>query len=258
MTSLHTPHRAAAFMALAAALALAGCGDGPKVASASSGAARQDQRWQGSKDVAKAIDLLNAGRPAEARKKLVTALKRQPGDRVAASLLRQIDMPPETLLGRRSFDYVATPGDSMGLLAQRFLDDPMLFYALARYNGIAAPGRLEPGRKLRIPGNVRAEPQRSERPAPRPGVKAAPPAPHEGRNAASAPRPEPKTVPRTAANPARARQLRAAGLEQLNRGAIDRAVALLQQASRLDPANALIRRDLDRSVRIQRTVRTRS
>jgi Flp pilus assembly protein TadD len=53
----------------------------------------------------------------------------------------------------------------------------------------------------------------------------------------------------------RASQLRAQGLEQLNRGAVDRAIALLQQAAQLDPNNALIKRDLDRAVRIGAAVK---
>ena len=55
-------------------------------------------------------------------------------------------------------------------------------------------------------------------------------------------------------NPARAAQLRARGLEELNRGAVSRAVALLTAASQLDPSNPTIRRDLDRAERIARTV----
>jgi hypothetical protein len=60
-----------------------------------------------------------------------------------------------------------------------------------------------------------------------------------------------------AAEPARAAQLRAAGLEQLNRGAIRKAVALLEQARRLDPNSVLIKRDLDRAIRISRAVASR-
>lgn len=43
----------------------------------------------------------------------------------------------------------------------------------------------------------------------------------------------------------------------MNRGAIVRAVSLLEEASRLDPNNALIKHDLDRAIRIRRTVQTR-
>jgi hypothetical protein len=72
---------------------------------------------------------------------------------------------------------------------------------------------------------------------------------------ASTPTPSHAAAP-PAVNPQRAAQLRAAGLEQLNRGAIHRAVALLEQASQLDPESALIRHDLDRAIRISRAVGT--
>jgi hypothetical protein len=57
-----------------------------------------------------------------------------------------------------------------------------------------------------------------------------------------------------AVDPARAAKLRERGLEALNRGAAAKAVALLSQASRLDPENALIKRDLERAEKINRAV----
>jgi len=89
-------------------------------------------------------------------------------------------------------------------------------------------------------------PQGDEAPAPRPAAQR--PAPPR----ATPPRPAPAA---TTANPMRAAQLRAQGLEQLNRGAVDRALALLQQANQLDPSNALIKRDLDRATRIGAAVK---
>lgn len=87
-------------------------------------------------------------------------------------------------------------------------------------------------------------PQEDAAPTPRQAAPARPagqPAP---------PRAAPPRPAAPAANPGRAAQLRASGLEQLNRGAVDRAIALLQQASQLDPNNALIKRDLERAIRI--------
>jgi hypothetical protein len=55
-------------------------------------------------------------------------------------------------------------------------------------------------------------------------------------------------------DPVKAARLRERGLEQLNRGSIRNAVQLLTQASRLDPDNPLIRRDLERALRISRAV----
>jgi Flp pilus assembly protein TadD len=75
--------------------------------------------------------------------------------------------------------------------------------------------------------------------------------------------PPPKVAPaapeQATANvdPKRAAQLRAAGLEQLNRGAINRAITLLKQANELDPGNTLIKRDLDRALRIARALQAK-
>jgi len=66
----------------------------------------------------------------------------------------------------------------------------------------------------------------------------------------------PQTTP--ANDPQRAARLRAQALEQMNRGAIDDAVGNLKLASELDPTNTLIRRDLDRALRIQTTVQNKS
>jgi hypothetical protein len=51
--------------------------------------------------------------------------------------------------------------------------------------------------------------------------------------------------------------LRSAGLTALNKGQVGNAVGLLAQASRFDPGNALIQRDLDRAKRLQAMVRAR-
>lgn len=80
------------------------------------------------------------------------------------------------------------------------------------------------------------------------------------RTARPAVRPAPATAPTAptpTTNPARAARLRASGLEQLNRGSIESALALLRQASQLDPGNALIQRDLERAVRISDAVRAK-
>ncbi len=95
-------------------------------------------------------------------------------------------------------------------------------------------------------------PERETAPTPTP----APRAPAATPRPAARPTPAPTPVaPPVRADAGRAAALRAQGLEQLNRGSVDRAIALLQQASRLDPGNALIQRDLDRAMRIGRAVK---
>lgn len=64
--------------------------------------------------------------------------------------------------------------------------------------------------------------------------------------------------PQPVADHARAARLRAQGLEELDRGRINRAVGLLQAAEQLDPANPLIHHDLDRALRISKAVHSRS
>jgi hypothetical protein len=113
-----------------------------------------------------------------------------------------------------------------------------MFYALARLNGIDPPAAaIEEGRVLQIPG----EPKQAQAPA-RP-VQAATITP-----------PKPQAPAR---DPARAAQLRSQALVQLNQGGVGRAVGLLQQASTLDPDNGAIKRDLDRALRLQKTVGAR-
>ncbi|MDB5662610.1 MAG: hypothetical protein JWN59_948, partial [Sphingomonas bacterium] len=139
---------------LAALLVLASCAGGPgkdrPKAAAQAG-------WSNREAIGQAIHELNGGAVKAARKRLKQLLKRQPNDTVALSLMKQIDTPPQTLLGVENFAYTTREGDTMSELAKRFLGDPMLFYALARYNEIAAPGVLPSGRTLRIPGRARRE-----------------------------------------------------------------------------------------------------
>ncbi|GLU31051.1 peptidase M23 [Trinickia caryophylli] len=47
--------------------------------------------------------------------------------------------------------YVAQPGDTLYSVAERYLRDPADWHALSRLNRVAAPRRLQPGTKLRIP-----------------------------------------------------------------------------------------------------------
>lgn len=218
---------------LAAALALgaAGCAttSGPATSSVTEPAAR-------SSSVSAAIALLYEGRAEEARKVLAKVLEKDPTDRRAKDLLQQIDTQPETLLGQESFRYRVRSGDTLSSLAQQHLGDPTRFYALARYNDLTLPASLSPGQILRIPG-------REKSPQP---VRVAKPKPSA----------EPARAPQAqrAADPRRSAKLRVAGLEQLNRGNIDQAVSLLKQASASDPGDALAKRDLERAIRIKRTV----
>jgi tetratricopeptide (TPR) repeat protein len=239
-------------------LMLAGCQTKKaEVASASSKAPVEDETWAGRAGVKDAIALLNEGKPDEARRHLIKVLEAQPGDAIARRLVTQIDSDPKVLLGARNYSYKLKEGDSLSSLAQRHLGDPMMFYALARYNDITVPTAVTPGQSILIPGKKLAAPKTAKKepkaePAEKkqPATAAAKPAP-----ATPAPKAQPQRV--AAANPAQAARLRGQGLAALNNGAIDRAVALFRQALNFDPASALIKADLGRALRIQSTVRAR-
>lgn len=189
--------------------------------------------------VAKSVALLGGGRVVEAKVELQAALAAEPANVAARSLLTQIEQDPKTLLGEKHYAYRVRPGETLSSLAARLLDDRLMFYALARYNGIVVPEQMTAGQVLRIPG-VPKKPAPTRKPV---LAKAAqPPAP----------------VAAVARDPQRAGQLRRSALEQLSLGQVGRAEALLQQAKVLDPGSPLIQRDLDRARRIQAGVRPRS
>jgi tetratricopeptide (TPR) repeat protein len=213
-----------------AALTLAGCAMAPMTTGPASAPTPAQTAVTPADRVNKAMELLLQAKPVEARVQLMSALKDQPANDTARKLLNQIDNDPKVVFGPKAYPYKARPGDTASGLASRFLGDPLMFYALARLNGIDPPSKALDGLTVMIPGE------------PKPVVKAAPKAP-------VAPPP-----PAIKHDPARANQLRAQGLVQLNQGALARAVGLLQQAAALDPDNAAIKHDLDRALRIQRTV----
>lgn len=241
------------------ALGIAGCGKSVQssgVATASGAAAQEEGHWRGREGVREAIALMHEGKGNEARRRLVSVLRHSPDDGIARQLLQQIEGDPREMFGTESHAYVLKEGETLSTVAQRALGNPMLFYALARYNDIAVPGAVEAGQTIQVPGRRpqaqagRPAPQRPAAPRSQPPASAAP-AP-AARPPAANPAPQ-----RSAANPAQAARLRGQGLAALNGGQIDRAVGLLRQAAALDPGNSAIRGDLSRALRVQSTVRAR-
>ncbi|MEA5445926.1 LysM peptidoglycan-binding domain-containing protein [Gammaproteobacteria bacterium AB-CW1] len=104
------------------------------------------------------LGLLQRGEADRAADKLRRQLDHNPDDPIAQDLLRQIEADPEEYLGAESFQYSVRPGESLSVLAQRFLGDHQQFFILARYNDIQDPSRLRVGQQLSIPGSYREGP----------------------------------------------------------------------------------------------------
>ena len=222
---------------------LAACSHGPKTPPPAAAS-----RPPAASEIDAIVLLLDRGERDDARKRIRSALKRDPGNAELQVLSHSIERDPKELLGPESFPYTVGVGDTMIGLAERFLGNRLKAYQLSRYNGIDTPQSLAAGQVLRIPG----EPPRIE--VPRRAAVA--PAPAQPRTAA----PKPRVAARPAApvtDRAGAQRLRAAGLAALNGGAPGRAVVALRRAAALDPANPVVARDLARAERIAATVRAR-
>jgi LysM repeat protein len=176
--------------------------------------------------VSRAIELLNEGRREEARAGISEALAKSSKDATALRLLEQIDKDPVVLLGEKSEPYVVAAGDTMSGLAARFIGDPLMFYALARYNGLASPKALSVGQTLKIPS--------------RSGVVVA-----------NALRAQPEAPAKRPVNAGKANTVRLDALEKLNAGDVSGAITLFTEAQALDETNVAIAKDLERARRIQ-------
>lgn len=97
------------------------------------------------------IGLLQDGEAEVAERLLVDILERRPGDATARLMLAQIRQPPEELLGDDFTEILVEPGDSLSRIAGRHIDNELLFYSLARLNGIDRPRLLRPGQRLKVP-----------------------------------------------------------------------------------------------------------
>jgi len=150
-----------------------------------------------------AIELLESGNEDQASAELQRALQNDPNNKLAQSLLKQIQNDPVATLGRENFPYRVQPGESLSKIAQRFLGDVHLFYVLARYNDLRVPKQLQSGQMIKVPG--KAPPVTAAAPAPTParsptaGGPAAAPAPAEPAAAA----PTPAAPPAPAVDPAK-------------------------------------------------------
>jgi tetratricopeptide (TPR) repeat protein len=131
----------------------------------------------------RALDRFQEGEAQLAEQDLRMALQQKPNYAFAKGLLQQFEADPREYLGKESFDYQVKPGESLSMVAERFLGDKLQFVILARYNELAKPGRLDAGQTLRIPQRYKpaaaaVEPAAAP-PAEPPAEKKAPPVAEE-------------------------------------------------------------------------------
>ena len=123
-----------------------------------------------SERVRKALRLLQQGDYENARNELNWALQEKPSLQIATNLLEQMDADPIDYLGLKSFFYDVQPGDSLSIIAKKFLKDPLKFVILARYNKLDNPSKLAPGQRIRVPGEMpeikKPKPRQQPKPAP--------------------------------------------------------------------------------------------
>jgi tetratricopeptide (TPR) repeat protein len=198
----------------------------------------QDERIQ------KAIGSLQVGRVAEAKAELAEVLKQDPANKDARSLLAQIQTDPVRYFGGpESFSYTLQQGETLASVAQRFLDEPLKFYILARFNGVSDPSRLRPGRTIKVPGQGSARAPRAE-PAGESRAQAAKRYYDAGKYQLAI-----ETLEGSGSATSEARELLARSYakladDSLARQDLDGAQALLTKATTTNPANESLRRQL--------------
>ncbi len=151
----------------------------PPVAAEPAGPASPAAVQQAQRLANAAADLLEVGNEDQALAEIQRAVQLDPANRLAQSLLKQIQIDPQVLLGREYFSYRVEPGESLSRIAGRFLKDVHLFYALARYNDIKVPRQLQGGQTIKVPGKqppaaAAPPPPPAPPPAAAPPVKPAP------------------------------------------------------------------------------------
>lgn len=132
-------------------VALAACQQFPLREPSGSELERGGRLSAGTRDLDQALLLLQEGEAERAEALLDQILKDRPADSIARLLLAQIQQPPEEMLGDQFQEIVVQPGDSLSVIAARHAGNELLFYSLARLNGVQRPRLLKSGQRLKVP-----------------------------------------------------------------------------------------------------------
>lgn len=101
--------------------------------------------------MSKSIQQLELGNADVASVELNEYLLSTPDSSRARQLLKQINTPANEFYPPEFFVVELAFGQSISTLAQHYLGNALEFYALAKYNGIENPSRINTGSKIKIP-----------------------------------------------------------------------------------------------------------
>jgi tetratricopeptide (TPR) repeat protein len=100
--------------------------------------------------------LLRDGKAERADTELHLCLAAEPNNKAAQYLIQQIEAPLDQLFPRSNFRVKLARNQNLSFLAKIYLGNPLAFYGLARYNGIAAPSKVYEGQIIRVPKTATA------------------------------------------------------------------------------------------------------
>jgi tetratricopeptide (TPR) repeat protein len=110
----------------------------------------------------KALEKLENGEDGQALAELNAYLLAVPKSNSARNLVAQISTDSSEYFPSEYFKVNLTSGASLSTLAKRYLGSALKFYALAKYNNIANPSRVNIGQEIKIPLTQLARTQRDK------------------------------------------------------------------------------------------------
>lgn len=99
----------------------------------------------------RAIEHLEFGREKDAMEQLKSYLEKVPNSKNAKGLLAQINTDADTYFPAENFSVKLESGESLSTLSRKYLGSALKFYALAKYNNISNPSRVNVGQQINIP-----------------------------------------------------------------------------------------------------------
>ena len=103
--------------------------------------------------VQQGVSLLKLGKVDDAKKEFEAALTKQPENSTAKKLLRQITLTPREYFSNKPEvkTFTTRPGDTFSTLAAKYLNDPLEFHILAKFNNYEYSVELVVGKIIKVP-----------------------------------------------------------------------------------------------------------